>query len=46
MKEFQIDARVCNGYSYDRLVKEVDKCELLCHNCHGEYHNPDNTIDI
>lgn len=41
LKEFNIDARVCNGYSYDRLIKEADKCLLLCHNCHMELHHPE-----
>lgn len=40
-KLFQIDNRVCNGYHIDRLKAEVDKCLLLCHNCHSEHHNPE-----
>lgn len=43
-KEFNIDARACNGYLYDRLVKEADKCLLLCHNCHTEEHYPNNLL--
>lgn len=43
-KEFQIDARTCNGYKYERLLKEADKCDLLCHNCHMEEHYPENTL--
>lgn len=43
-KEFKIDARTCNGYSYERLEKEVLKCELLCHNCHTEEHHPNNLL--
>lgn len=38
-KEFNIDARVCNGYKFERLVAEVNKCVLLCHNCHSEHHS-------
>lgn len=26
--------------SLDSLKEEVSKCELLCHNCHAEHHNP------
>lgn len=24
--------------SFEALKKEVDKCDLVCHNCHGEIH--------
>jgi DNA-binding CsgD family transcriptional regulator len=34
-KDFQIGGK---SWSYDRLVKEVDKCKLLCSNCHIETH--------
>lgn len=43
-KEFKIDNRTCNGYKYERLLTEVNKCELLCHNCHTEVHLPNNLI--
>lgn len=39
-KLFNIDARTCNGYSFERLVNEANKCLLLCHNCHMELHHP------
>ena len=34
-KDFSISAK---SYSYDRLKKEVDKCILVCLNCHIEIH--------
>ena len=34
-KEFQISG---STYSIERLKKEVDKCDLVCCNCHGEVH--------
>lgn len=43
-KEFEIDARTCNGYKYERLVKEASKCDLMCHNCHMEIHYPNNIL--
>lgn len=35
-KDFSISSQ-CK--SFDRLKKEVDKCILLCANCHGEIHS-------
>ena len=34
-KEFNISGK---SMSFKKLLKEVDKCELLCSNCHGEIH--------
>lgn len=39
-KSFQIDIRQCSNNSWDKLIKEADKCQLLCLNCHAETHNP------
>src|SRR5205085_189120 len=39
-KSFQIDLRKCSNSSWDRLLAEVAKCQLLCLNCHAEVHNP------
>ncbi len=39
-KAFQIDIRHCSNTSWDNLLKEVKKCQLLCLNCHAEVHNP------
>ncbi|MGI8555990.1 MAG: hypothetical protein ACR2LT_06500, partial [Pyrinomonadaceae bacterium] len=40
IKSFQIDIRRCSSASWNRLVKEADKCRLLYLNCHAEVHNP------
>lgn len=40
-KKFQIDLRVFSNLSLDRLTEEINKCMLLCANCHREVHNPD-----
>jgi len=34
-KDFSISRK---SYSYERLKQEVDKCILVCNNCHGEIH--------
>jgi hypothetical protein len=39
-KEFQLDVRNLSNRRADRIVSEVKKCVLLCHNCHAEEHNP------
>jgi ArsR family metal-binding transcriptional regulator len=27
-------AQLCNGYSWKTIKKEIDKCEVVCANCH------------
>ena len=42
-KKFTIDIRTCSNNSMETLMEEVQKCELLCSNCHAEHHNPQMT---
>ena len=39
-KEFQLDARSLSNRKLEPILKEVEKCILLCNNCHAEVHNP------
>ncbi len=38
-KEFNISRATCGNYSWDRLVKEISKCILVCANCHRKIGN-------
>lgn len=43
-KTFNIDARMLSNTKWDSIIKEWEKCKLLCANCHFEIHNPENKI--
>lgn len=38
-KSFSICRGITKKFSIKKLLSEVDKCILLCSNCHGEYHD-------
>jgi predicted HNH restriction endonuclease len=42
-KSFPLSERAFQ-FSWERLLPELSKCVLLCHNCHGEVH--DGLIDL
>lgn len=44
-KELKLDIRHLSNSNLDKIEKELDKCILVCANCHREIHNPDLTID-
>lgn len=44
-KEFQLDIRTFANTSLEKLKKELDKCDLLCSNCHAEHHHPEYDIN-
>ena len=37
-KEVSVAYLVANGYSTKRIEKELEKCEVLCANCHRKLH--------
>lgn len=40
-KSFPLSGRYLSGGRWENLVKEVEKCDLLCANCHLEIHHPE-----
>lgn len=44
LKDFNIGGNHC--HSWTKIKNELDKCIMLCHNCHTELHYPDNMLAI
>lgn len=40
-KSFGLDSRNFSNRSWDAILEELSKCELVCLNCHAEIHHPD-----
>lgn len=40
-KAYNIDSRKLSNTSWDSLLLEAEKCDLLCANCHMEHHYPE-----
>jgi hypothetical protein len=38
-KEFNLSSRMMGRYSWEKVKQELDKCLLLCFNCHNELHD-------
>jgi hypothetical protein len=43
-KDDDIAYFVANGYSPKRIIKELEKCEVLCANCHRKLHYENNKL--
>ena len=39
-KESRLDVRILTNRKWDFILKEAEKCELICSNCHAEHHHP------
>lgn len=37
-KDIDICVAISNGWSKKRLMKEIEKCDVLCSNCHRKLH--------
>lgn len=48
-KEMTVSSMISYGYSKERLTEEMEKCEVLCANCHRKQHytapGPVSTLD-
>lgn len=40
-KEANVTTAYVRGWSIDRIKKEIDKCIILCSNCHRKHHYSD-----
>lgn len=46
IKEMEIDLRSFGNNNLSKILEEVDKCLMICRNCHGETHYPHYDINI
>lgn len=45
-KELKLDKRTLSNVSMDKILEELNKCILLCSNCHKELHYPESEFNI
>jgi hypothetical protein len=44
-KQFKLDMRSLSNRTWEAVLVELEKCVLVCANCHAELHNPDLNLD-
>lgn len=37
-KKHDISTMVCDAFSWDKIMEEIQKCVVLCKNCHAKVH--------
>ena len=42
-KEISVSDAVRRGWSRERIITELQKCEVLCANCHAKHHAREET---
>jgi len=45
-KDFKLDMRSMSNRKLESVLVELDKCILVCQNCHAELHNPRLDLDL
>jgi hypothetical protein len=44
-KDFKLDMRSLSNRRLEPVLNEIEKCILVCANCHAELHNPHLNLD-
>jgi len=45
-KKMRLDLRRLSNSKMSIILNEIEKCDLLCHNCHMEIHYPNSNLPI
>ena len=45
-KDFKLDMRSLSNRRIEPVLSEIEKCILVCANCHAELHNPHLNLDL
>jgi len=45
-KDFKLDMRSLSNRKLEPILAEIQKCILVCANCHAELHNPHLNLDL